>query len=82
MTKKAHLSSGDLANDLSPVRRHDGAEGANDGLEDVVAAVLNHADEQVLGQHVHLELVASAGEAVGLQLLLHRRVCHELVEPI
>ena len=61
--------------------RHDGAEGADDGLKTVVAAVLGHADEQVLGKRVHLELVASAGQTLRLHLLLHGRVGHELLEP-
>lgn len=81
MGRETYLCGGDLANDLSAVGRHQGVEGGDDVFELVDAAVLGHADEQVLGQDVHLQLVASAGKTVGLQLLLHRGVGHELFEP-
>jgi len=55
------LSGSDLANNFATVRRHKRVEGCDDALEVRDASVLGHADEQVLGQRVHLQLVAGAG---------------------
>ena len=79
--KLSHLGGGNLANDLSPMGRHDSTEGGGHGSHVRVPAVLGHGHEHVLSEGVHLEFVASAGQAVLLESLLDRGVGQELLEP-
>lgn len=58
--------------------RHDGLEGRGHGAKVVVATILGHGQEQVLGELVHLQFVASSGQPFGLQGLLHRGIEEEL----
>lgn len=77
-----YLGSGDFTDDLSAVSGHDGLERVDDGAKVAVAAVLCHQKEQVLRQLVHAQLVASAGEPVGLDVLLDGGVEEELVQGV
>lgn len=59
---------------------HEGAEGARHSGCQVESTVLGQCKEQVLGQLVHLELVAGTRKAIGLQGLLNGRVGQEVAE--
>merc|ERR1719341_1995349 len=71
------LGSGDCADHLSSVRRHQGVEGGNDGLGEAKSVVLSQGLEQVLAQLVHLQSLAHSADAVKLDVVLDRWVQEE-----